>query len=227
MKHNMDGPADTTMMGVVHDALRRDLRRTRDALTTGPRPDAARRTALAAHLDWMMQFLHAHHGGEDAGLYPMVRAANPDAATLLDTMAADHEAIDPAMAQLTAAAQRWGGSGGEAERVALVAALDTLGEVLLPHLEREENQAMPVVSATITHRQWTEWDQTHNIEHKSLPMLAEEGNWLLDGLDERRRQVVLHLVPLIPRLIVLYGFGPGHRRHAAARWGATAEAAVS
>ncbi len=29
MKKDMDGPADTRMMGIVHDALRRDLARAR------------------------------------------------------------------------------------------------------------------------------------------------------------------------------------------------------
>ena len=32
------GPADTRMMGIVHGALRRDLLRTRDALTSDPYP---------------------------------------------------------------------------------------------------------------------------------------------------------------------------------------------
>lgn len=56
---------------------------------------------------------------------------------------------------------------------------------------------MPLVSATLTHRQWHEWDQKYNIAPKSLSVLAEEGIWLLDGLDEQRRRVVLHEVPLL------------------------------
>ena len=91
----MDGPADTRMMGIVHDALRRDLARIRAALA-GAVPEARRR-ALAAHVGWMMDFLHEHHEGEDAGLYPMVRAVNPAVGALLDVMAADHAAVDPAV----------------------------------------------------------------------------------------------------------------------------------
>lgn len=214
MKKDMDGPADTRMMGIVHDALRRDLARTRAALA-GAVPEARRR-ALAVHVAWMMDFLHAHHEGEDAGLYPMVRAANPAAGALLDVMAADHAVIDPAVEGLRAAAARWAASG--ADRSALLDALTTLEAVLLPHLDREETEAMPVVSATITHRQWHTWDQEHNIKPKSLPTLAEEGLWLMDGLDPTRRAVVEAEVPWLPRMIVLYGFGPGYRRRAAARW---------
>jgi hypothetical protein len=123
---------------------------------------------------------------------------------------------------VAAAASRWRQTGSDEDRAALLAALDTLADALLPHLDREEAEAMPLVSATLTHRQWHDWDQTYNIAPKSLPVLAEEGNWLLDGLDERRRQIVLHEVPLIPRLIVLHVFGPRYRRHATARWGSPA-----
>ncbi|MGE3287949.1 MAG: hemerythrin domain-containing protein, partial [Pseudonocardia sp.] len=215
MTRNLDGPADTAMMGIVHDALRRDLARMRTALAAGPLP--RQRRALAAHLDWMMDFLHAHHEGEDAGLYPMVRAADPAAAPLLDEMAADHARIDPAVEVLRAATDRWArtGAGRDALRDALVA----LEDLLLPHLDREVEQAMPVVSRAITHRQWHAWDQEHNIAPKSMPRLAEEGLWLMEGLDPRRRAVVEAEVPWPVRMVVLYGFGPGYRRRAAARWG--------
>ena len=86
---------------------------------------------------------------------------------------------------------------------------------------------MPVVSATITHRQWHAWDQEHNIKPKSLPKLAEEGLWLMDGLDPARRAIVEAEVPWVPRMIVLHGFGPGYRRRAAARWAGTAVEATS
>lgn len=212
-----DGPADTTMMGIVHDALRRDLERLRAALDVEPPVD--RRRALAAHVGWMMRFLEAHHSGEDAGLYPAVRAADPEAGGLLDAMDAEHRAIHPAMETVETCAALWGESGEG--RTALLTAIDDLADVLLPHLDREEAEAMPLVSATLTQRQWTEWDQRYNIAPKSLAALGEEGNWVLDGLDGERRQVVLGLVPLVPRLIVLYVFGPRYRRRARARWGSS------
>lgn len=231
MKPAPDGPADTTMMAIVHDALRRDLDRVHAALTTVPYPDGPRRAALAAHLDWMIEFLRRHHGAEDDGLYPVVRAAaGPGDLALIDAMAADHDAIHPGMDACATASRRWaqsapaagdcdaGETGLDDARRALIAALDGLTAVLVPHLDREVREAMPVVAATLTHRQWQNWDQQYNIRTKSLPQLAEEGNWLLDGLDDAGRGTVTHLVPLIPRLIVLYVFGPRYRRHAAARW---------
>jgi hemerythrin-like domain-containing protein len=218
MKHDMDGPADTRMMGIVHDALRRDLDRLRAELTTAPYPEGEQRSALAAHALWMMDFLHDHHAGEDSGLYPMVRAKNSEAAALLDDMDADHKRIDPAMTSFRAAIETWGAAGDDASRQQVLTALDGLDAVLRPHLDREESEAMPIVSRTITHRELHEWDQRTNIKPKSMPVLAHEGLWLLDGLAGERRDILLHEVPLIPRYIVLWGFGPGYRRRTAALW---------
>ncbi len=220
MTHDTNGPADTRMMGIVHSALRRDLGRLHDALTDG-RPDAGQRTALGAHAAWMMEFLHDHHAGEDEGLYPMVLEKNPEARELLAVMDADHKRVIPAMDAFSEAAGRWTASGTDADRIATLTALDELTAVLYPHLEREENEMMPVVAASITQGDWHRWDQQHNIKPKRLPKLAEEGNWLIDGLDADRRKIVEAEVPTIPRYIVLYGFGPGYRKRAKARWGAS------
>ena len=84
-----DAPADTTMMRIVHDALRRDLARASAVLTEPRRASRDQRRAIGAHLTWMMRFLHAHHASEDDGLYPLVRErAGADAAVreVLDRM---------------------------------------------------------------------------------------------------------------------------------------------
>ncbi len=218
MKHDMNGPADTRMMGIVHTALRRDLARLRAALSDA-RPGPEQRAALGAHAAWMMEFLHAHHAGEDDGLYPMVLEKNPAARDLLAVMDADHKQVIPAMDEFAQTVARWTSTGSDADRVETLTALDQLSAVLYPHLEREENEMMPVVAESITQRDWHRWDQQHNIKPKSLPKLAEEGNWLIDGLDADRRKIVEAEVPAIPRYIVLYGFGPSYRKRAKARWG--------
>jgi len=52
MPRHLDGPADTTMMGVVHEALRRDVARLQAALAPPAVPDGTRRHALAGHALW-------------------------------------------------------------------------------------------------------------------------------------------------------------------------------
>jgi hypothetical protein len=207
------------MMGIVHDALRRDLDRALEVLSAAPSPDGARRAALGAHVGWMVGFLHTHHHGEDAGLWPVVRAREPRAGALLDAMEADHVRVAPLLEACDTAAHDYAAGASDEERVALLGALERLGEVLLPHLRREEDEVMPLVSVAMTAAEWHAVDQQYFIGPKSLTQLGFEGHWLLDGLDPERSQVVVHQVPPIPRFILLHGFARRYRRWATACWG--------
>src|SRR5262249_37403827 len=149
MQHtDPNGPADTRLMGLIHGALRRDLGRARTALAHTPAP--GQRRAIPGHLGWMMQFLQAHHEPEDNGLYPMVRERLPEAAPLLDSMHADHEAIAGGIDAVAARAADYGRGDDAGEGPRLLAAIDTLEATLLPHLRREEGEAMPLVAAALT-----------------------------------------------------------------------------
>jgi hemerythrin-like domain-containing protein len=218
-------PADTRMMGIVHGALRRDLLRARDVADTAPYPRDRQRRALGEHVVWLMDFLHAHHSSEDAGLWPAVRARNPSAGPLLDSLEADHQRIEPAATALRAAGSAYAASTEEAARSELVTAIDALGEVLFPHLDREVAEAMPVVSQTITDGEWRAIEQEYNIKPKRLTELGFEGHWLLDGIDAEGYGVVTGTVPAIPRFILLHGFARSYRRRMARVWQPEAEAA--
>ncbi len=215
MPDDLNAPADTNMMRIVHTALRRDLQRARVALTEVPPPDDRQRVAIVEHLEWLMAFLEAHHRSEDLGLYPVVRERAPGEAELLDAMARDHEAVAPAIVDVKRATATYG-ERGECE--SLIDALDGLSDLLLPHLQREEDDVMPVVSRVITNGEWSVIEQTYNLDGKSMSQLGREGHWLIDdaGVEDRAR--VLGLVPPVPRLLLLYGFGPSYRRHTRACW---------
>ena len=206
------------MMGIVHAALRRDLLRAQQVLTSEPSPRGRQRRALGEHIVWMMAFLHAHHSSEDLGLWPLVRERNPAAAALLDSLSADHRAIDPAAGRLTEAGRRYAATATDEARVALVTALDELTAVLLPHLDREVADAMPVVSASITNAEWRAIEQRYNIKPKSLRQLAMEGHWILEDIDPAGYQVVVHTVPPLARFVLLHGFARAYRRRSRARW---------
>lgn len=208
-------PADTNMMRIVHNALRRDLQRARVVLTQVPPPDARQRAALAGHLEWMMAFLEAHHRSEDDGLYPLVRERDPGAAALLDDMARDHAAVATAVEKVEAALDAYAERG---EREPLVGAIDDLADALVPHLRREEDEAMPVVSRVLTNADWNALEQKFNLDGKSMAQLGREGHWLIDDASPKDRERVLGLVPPVPRLVLLYGLGPSYRRHKRACW---------
>ena len=224
MKRNSDTAPDTRTMAIVHSALRRDLERTRIVLTGAHPISEPRRTALAEHLVWMMAFLGRHHTGEDAGLYPMVLQKNGAAQQLLAAMDAEHQQIHPAMDRLTKAAQEFGRDS--ITQSELLEAVEGLEGVLYPHLEREEEEMMPVVAASITAADWHRWDQEHNIKGVSFGELAATGLWILDGQDRASDALMSQAVPAPIRFIITRGFGPRYRRKTAQVWGGTPAADV-
>lgn len=217
MEAYLHGPADTRSMGIVHSALRRDLERTRMVLSTPPYPDGDRRRELAAHVLWMMHFLHTHHTGEDEGLWPVIRAKNPSAEPLLDQLDADHRRIAQAITVLENAARDYRADGSRRE--GLLAALAGLCEVLLPHLQREELEAMPVVAATISDEEYHAIEHEYFVKPKGFNELGAEAHWVIDGLDPAGRDLILHVVPAVPRFILLHAFARSYRRKAALLWG--------
>lgn len=212
-----DAPADTRLMGIIHDAFRRDLGRAVAALSGDRPPGDRQRRAIAAHIRWMMEFLEAHHHAEDDGLYPMVCAADPSARTLLDEMHAEHTLVAPALADALAAADAYATNAiGPAP---FCAALERLGAVLLPHLRREEDEAMPVVAAAITQGELMAWDQAANIKPKTARQLAREGHWIIDAASADDRARVLQLVGPVQRFVLVHGFARAYRRRRDRCWG--------
>ncbi|OOK73431.1 hemerythrin HHE cation binding domain protein [Mycobacterium kansasii] len=186
-------PADTRMMGIVHNALRRDIARAQSALARWPYPNPRQRSAVAEHLVWMTEFLHRHHRVEDDGLYPLVRQRVSQAAGILDAMDADHHALLPAIARLTDSARRY--AADPSARLDLVTTLDRLAAVLLPHLQREELEMMPVVSEALTQAEWDAIEQAHAVKPLKPTELAFTALWLCDGASDEDRAIVRSLVP--------------------------------
>jgi hemerythrin-like domain-containing protein len=218
MKAEPSAPADTRMMGIVHGALRRDLARAADALSRQPVPGDAQRVAIAQHMEAMMDFLHVHHRGEDAWLWPTMRRLNPAASEVLDQMDADHLAIAPHMGKVTAAAAAYGKSS--AGREALAEALNDLRGALDPHLRREEDEMMPIVASTLTPGQWDGWEQEYYVKTKNKKDLGLEGHWLIDGGDRAVYDHVVGKVSPVLRFVLLRVFGPRYRKACVTRWGA-------
>jgi iron-sulfur cluster repair protein YtfE (RIC family) len=212
-------PADTRMMAIIHDGLRRDLARAIAVVSTEPYPGDRQRHAIGEHIGWMMEFLHAHHNGEDTVLWPLVRERDGGAGDLLDTMAADHRRIAALIDACTTTADGYRSAVSHEARGALLNALQHLTDALLPHLQREEAELMPIFSVAVTERERRAVEHEHFIKPKSLTQLGREGHWLLDGLDPERRRVLLHSVPPIPRFVLVHGFARRYRRRATVCWG--------
>jgi hemerythrin-like domain-containing protein len=211
-------PADTRMMNIVHQALRRDLQRATTALEAATPPADRQRVAIADHIVWMMEALRAHHHSEDEGLYPVVRARRPDAADLLDQMDDAHQTIARTIDSVDAAASAYGATDVSSARAQLLGAVSELNEVLLPHLQREEDLVLPIASEALSDAEWQAIEHEHNVKPKSMAQLGREGHWLIDDASPEDRDTVLRLVPAVPRFVLLHGYGPIYRRQRDACW---------
>jgi iron-sulfur cluster repair protein YtfE (RIC family) len=181
---------DMTMMYTMHDALRREL--VRIAQITARTDDDPRRILRpAAGWEMFKAYLRVHHTSEDTAVWPVMSRAlaeRPDDLALLDAMEAEHAAIDPLLDAVDAAlADRDGG------RERLGDLVDALHTALNGHLLHEENDALPLIDATLTEQQWRDFGDLHGRRigadaSRYLP-------WLLDGASPQRTALVLARLP--------------------------------
>ena len=61
-------------------------------------------------------------------------------------------------------------------------------------------------------------EQAYTNKTKSLPQLAMEAQWVVDGIDAEEYAVVHDTVPRLMRWVVLRGFAGRYRRAARLRW---------
>ncbi|MGN9912850.1 hemerythrin domain-containing protein [Phytohabitans sp. LJ34] len=148
----------------VHDMLRRDLAAVKEIAAAAAAGEPAVRVRdgldalhargpllqLKANCLGYCQLVHAHHGGEDGMLFPAVRRAAPHLAGTVDRLEEDHRTVSDLLDKIEAAARDLG-SDGDAARVRLVEALDSLTTHLHEHLAFEEQALAPVL------RTWTHW----------------------------------------------------------------------
>lgn len=211
----MSGRLDMTAMYAMHNALRRELEHIAK-ITAGIDDDPRR--ILANAVGWVMftKALHIHHTAEDDALWPAMRkalASRPDDLALLEATEAEHAAIDPLIEAIDAAlADRDSGP----ERVEAVT--DALSGELRAHLKHEEDEALPLIEATVTPQQWRHFGEVHrNRMGPDAPRLTP---WLLDGADEQTVARVLALLPEPVRAAYRDQWQPAYA--ALDRWNATA-----
>jgi hypothetical protein len=157
-----DGPIDLTMMFVMHHAFRRDLNAFVAAAHRTPADDTPTWRALHGRWDLFGRFLHHHHSGEDAGLWPMLMERVDDAGrSVLVAMEAEHADIDPLLAKCTDGFAALATRPDEDTRAALQVRVVAARELLEAHLRHEERDALALVQAHLTPADWHRLDEEH------------------------------------------------------------------
>jgi hypothetical protein len=193
---------DVRDMLVVHTALLREFRLA---------PAAVARAALAGgrsvdlvdrHLGLLCDLLHHHHAGEDALLWPLLRARLPEtAAVLVETVEAQHAGLDDSLRRVTAARNCWRERRDASSRDALVDQLRTLHSLLSEHLDAEERTVLPVAATLLTGAEW------HAIGEAAVAAMPKSTLPLTFGMfayegDPEVLTDMLRTAPPLPRLLL-------------------------
>ena len=118
--------------------------------------------------------LHHHHETEDTKFFPVVVRERPDAKPLVDELERDHEhlvarldAVDAAIAALTA-------TPTPESRARAHDAVAAVRDELVPHLDREDTELLPIAAASVDGREWKQLgdDALRSIPKQDLPIVA-------------------------------------------------------
>jgi hemerythrin-like domain-containing protein len=185
------GPADMTMMYVMHHAFRRDLAVLSAAASVTPATDRRAWGALADRWALFAEALHHHHTGEDRGLWPRLLAvATPDEAEVLEAMEAEHEAVDPMLSACAAGFARLREHADDDARAALAVRLAAARAQLGEHLRHEETEAIAIIQRRLSDADWHRIEEEsfkHDIPPRTLLKLVP---WVAEGVPADVREVV-------------------------------------
>src|SRR5690242_10679526 len=102
-----DQRPDVHEMVVVHRAFRREFPAAAELVRSTPEGDTRRAKVVADHLRLGLAGLHMHHTGEDIVLWPLLLERAAPSTGLVETMQAQHHAVDEQVEAITPALDAW------------------------------------------------------------------------------------------------------------------------
>ena len=187
---------ETHDMVLVHRVFRRELRLLPE-LVRAAAGDRDRALRVRGHAEELLGFLHHHHTGEDALVWPRLRERVALEQALVQRMEAQHEAVAALVAQVEVGLVVWGGEAVRGE--ALAADLEALHAALVEHLDEEERSILPLVARTFSRAEWDELGERGFAavpKSRRLLTLAR----ILEDADEDERRAFLAHVPVPARV---------------------------
>jgi hypothetical protein len=168
--------ADTSDMIGLHQVFR-------DALTAAPSlvgsagaDDAARADVVGSYYANVLELLHRHHEGEDELLTPRLLERAPGHADTISRIGAQHLGVLSAIDAVEHAIATWRAEPSAVNRDAAAAALAELDAKLIPHLDEEEREILPIAAQHINVAEWGE------LPEHGMKNFAGDKMWLIIGL---------------------------------------------
>lgn len=204
-----------TMNRVVHDAVRRDLRRLDTALAAMADGDVSRAEQLNRAYDNLRTQLTRHHESEDTLIWPVLARLGIEAG-LLSAMESEHQAMSAALQETAVAMERFSSSGSAAAAVEARDSVTRTTAVVEQHLRHEEDDLEPAFRPFLESPEWKEVEKQLS---RQPPFVAGAFlAWVTDGMTDKGQEYLRSTVPrpvtfLLPRV-----FGRRYRRTIAPVW---------
>ena len=194
-----DGPWVHEMV-LVHRVFRRELGLAPTLVAAVAPHDRRAAARIGAHLRFVLDGLHVHHCGEDELLWPLLAERAAAEGGLVDGMQSQHAALAAHIDRVQSVLLRWQTTAQPTAGAELVAALRPLHELLVAHLDEEEQRILPAVAAWITADEWGRLAR-HGFAHMPKRALFRQLGAILEDADDVERRDFLATVPPPVRLL--------------------------
>ena len=198
-------PIDTSDMIAIHGVFRDAFGPAQERIARVD-DDPAQAALISTYYANILALLQVHHEGEDKLLWPKLTARRPEAAELFASMQAQHAQVHEAIEMAVVALDGWTTDRNAATTQAFVTALATVNEQVIPHLDQEERDILPIVAEVITGPEWGE------LPSHGLQNFSGDKPWLILGLirEKMSPEALIHMDAHMPPPAVEFWATAGH-----------------
>lgn len=168
--------ADTSDMIGLHRVFREALDATPSYVGTVADGDADRAELVGSYYANVLALLHGHHEGEDLFLTPRLLERAPEHTEMIERIAGMHEDVLGGLESAETAVAQWRADASATNRDQAATALTALNEGLVPHLDLEEENVLPVAAQHINVAEWGE------LPSHGMRTFTGDKLWLILGL---------------------------------------------
>lgn len=188
-------------MVIIHRAFRRELTILPRLVREVDDGDTQRASTLAAAVRLVLGGLHHHHTGEDLVLWPALLERAAPSTGLVETMQAQHEAVEEHIEHVEPLLRAWEEAPTTARGAELADRLDRLAAALVEHLDLEEREILPLAERHVTVAEWNSLGEqgVEEMDRKQLPILVGA---ILEECSPEERRAMLAKLPLPVRLLL-------------------------
>jgi hypothetical protein len=170
------GGIDVSDMYAVHQVFRDAFGSGATLVGSAGEEDVERQILVGDYYSDVLALLAVHHEGEDELVWPKLRERAPEHTALIDEMEGMHHAIHADIDRASESLGAWSAQPDSTTAAQLTATLEAVNASLIPHLDREEREILPIAAATMTQEEWGQLPQ-----HGTMNFRGDK-IWLILGL---------------------------------------------